>query len=165
MNREKLFKLAEVLSDEEFEAVAQALVGELDGPEDLDKTAKLDKNAEYEAAWVLGEYAAAAYDDEMEKLSEALDEEMTDDEGTGDVEKVAAAYEEFGREKARTDFLEMIKTAAGEFPLPVEEKDKEEPVDDDEKKKEKKDKEEPKDKMKDAKAKLMAAIKNKSEVK
>ena len=138
MDKETLYKLASVLDQEELEAVVEVLT------EDLEKTAEEEKLAELEAQYALGEYTAAAFVDELEKIAEAIESEDSGD----DLEKVASAYEDLGRQMAHEYFTELIKEA--------EEEMKEE-EDEDEDKEEKKEAPQ-EEKMQKAKEKLLAAV-------
>lgn len=131
-------KLAGVLDKDELEAVYAVL------EDDLEKTAEEEKMAELEAQYAFGEYTAAAFVDELEKIAQAIDGDTED----GDLEKVAADYETLGREMAHEYFAELVKEADEEGKTEEGKEDKED----------KEGEESKEDKMKRAKEKLLAAV-------
>ena len=120
MDKKLLMKLAKSLTDEEFES----LIGD-----SQEKVAEQEKMAEEEVAYQLGEIAAAAYADELEKIA-AEGQEVDEQE---ELLKVAQDYEAYGRELAR---LDVVKLAAEMEEAEGEEMDEEE--DEEDKKKGKK---------------------------
>lgn len=145
MDKKTLVKLASVLTEDQLVELFS---------EDIEKVAEEEKMAELEAQYALGEYTAAAFVDELEKIAAAVE-----GEGSGEPEKVAAQYEDLGRQLAHDYFAELVKQAQEEAEDAQEEAEEKE----DEGKEEEPAEESEEDKMKKAKEKLMAAVAKKAE--
>lgn len=152
MEKEKLLKLAELLSDDEFEQIANSLGISAEGTE---KTAEEEKLAEYELALALGEYTAEAFVSELDKIAALIEAEESE---TTDIEKIASAYDEYGRSLA----WEYMKKLAQEMEEAEEEKSEEKEKKESKKEEEEEEEEKPEGEM-SGKEKFLAMLKAKKE--
>lgn len=88
MDKGTLEKLAKLLIEKEYS----------------EKTAEMDKVAELQASYDLGQYTADAFLSEFNKIAQLANQ-------ADEAEKVAAVYEDYGRSMAREYYASLIKNA------------------------------------------------------
>lgn len=117
-----------------LEKLARALLDK----DEVEKTAEMDKMAELQASYELGQYTADAFIDEFNKIAELANSQ-------DETEKIAAVYDDYGRAMARDYFASLMKKAEEE----KEEGEKEEPKEEEKEESKEEPKEEKKEESKE----------------